>query len=116
MQINSVQQPTAFKGYLKFRYGRYINTRNITTVLYDYTNIVKSDKYHSAAFLMSDGLKYIIKYMSTPKSNLISNIIAADKDHKTIVDVDAIIVATNDKSTLQDDMQNHNMYYPGNGE
>ena len=60
MQINSVQQPTAFKGYLKFRYGRYINTRNIKTVLYDDTNI--------------------------------------------------------DKSTLQDDMQNHNMYYPGNGE
>ena len=42
---------------------------------------------------MSDGLKYIIKYLSKPKATLIENIINADKDHKTIVEIDPQIAA-----------------------
>lgn len=80
--INNIQ--TNFNGYLKFKTGRYVNTKNITTVLYDYPDLVANDKFHSSAFLMSDGLKYIIKYLSKPKATLIENIINADKDHKQL--------------------------------
>ena len=97
--INNIQ--TNFNGYLKFKTGRYVNTKNITTVLYDYHDLV--------AFLMSDGLKYIIKYLSKPKATLIENIINADKDHKTIVEIDAQIAAMDHKAKLFEEMQNQNM-------
>ena len=58
---------------------------------------------------MSDGLKYIIKYLSKPKATLIENIINADKDHKTIVEIDAQIVAMDHKAQLIEEMQNQNM-------
>lgn len=102
-------QQTNFNGYLKFNNARYINTKNITSVLYDYTNIVKSNKFHSSAFMMSDGLKYIIKYMSKPKTPLIQNIINADKDHKTIVEIDAQIAAMDCKDKLFEEMQTQNI-------
>ena len=105
--INNTQ--TNFNGYLKFKTGRYVNTKNITTVLYDYPDLVANDKFHSSAFLMSDGLKYIIKYLSKPKATLIENIINADKDHKTIVEIDAQIVAMDHKAQLFEEMQNQNM-------
>ena len=96
MNINPINNTqTNFNGYLKFKTGRYVNTKNITTVLYDYPDLVANDKFHSSAFLMSDGLKYIIKYLSKPKATLIENIINADKDHKTIVEIE--------------EMQNQNM-------
>lgn len=110
MNINPINNTqTNFNGYLKFKTGRYVNTKNITTVLYDYPDIVASNEFHSAAFLMSDGLKYILKYLNKPKAALIENIIKADKDHKTIVEIDAQIVAMDHKAKLYDEMQNQNM-------
>ena len=53
--------------------------------------------------------KYIIKYLSKPKATLIENIINADKDHKTIVEIDAQIVAMDHKAQLFEEMQNQNM-------
>ena len=110
MNINPINNTqTNFNGYLKFKTGRYVNTKNITTVLYDYPDLVANDQFHSSAFLMSDGLKYIIKYLSKPKATLIENIINADKDHKTIVEIDAQIVAMDHKAQLFEEMQNQNM-------
>lgn len=86
-----------------------LTQKNITTVLYDYPDLVANDKFHSSAFLMSDGLKYIIKYLSKPKATLIENIINADKDHKTIVEIDAQIAAMDHKAKLFEEMQNQNM-------
>ena len=104
MNINPINNTqTNFNGYLKFKTGRYVNTKNITTVLYDYPDLVANDKFHSSAFLMSDGLKYIIKYLNKPK------IINADKDHKTIVEIDAQIAAMDHKAKLFEEMQNQNM-------
>lgn len=110
MNINPINNTqTNFNGYLKFKTGRYVNTKNITTVLYDYPDLVTNDKFHSSAFLMSDGLKYIIKYLNKPKATLIENIINADKDHKTIVEIDAQIAAMDHKAKLFEEMQNQNM-------
>ena len=103
--INNIQ--TNFNGYLKFKTRRYVNTKNITTVLYDYPDLVANDKFHSSAFLMSDGLKYIIKYFKKKQYGLIS--IHADKDHKTIVEIDAQIAAMDHKAKLFEEMQNQNM-------
>lgn len=93
MQINPISntQQTNFKGYLKFQNNRLINTKNITSIIYDHPDInMLKEPTFSAAFLMNDGLKYCLKYLTPPVRTLIDNIILASSDF-TVIDVDALL-------------------------
>lgn len=112
MNISPVtnQQQTNFKGWLKFKNGRYINSNQITSVLYDYLSVYgkQNTDVHSTAFIMSDGLKYIVRYLTKPTNPLINRIIEANKSPEKIVEVPANIIATNKLDNLMDIMQYQN--------
>lgn len=97
--INNTQQ-TNFKGYLKFQGGRYIDTKNITSVLYDFTDVFFTNQpaKYSASFMMSDGFKYALQYLTKPANPLIENIIEANKDINKIVNIDALLFIDDKKS------------------
>lgn len=98
--INNTQQ-TNFKGYLKLQGGRYIDTKNITSVLYDFTDIFfeSQPKTYSASFMMSDGLQYALQYLTKPVKPLIENIMEANRNINNVVNIDALLFI-GEKKTL----------------
>lgn len=87
------QQQTNFKGWLKFQNNRHVNADQITSVLYDFPdiNIIKKPDVLSASFMMSDGLKYGIKYLTRPDNNLIQNILNAGSAKNEVVNINAVL-------------------------
>lgn len=97
MNINQSPQTPQFNGYLKLQGGRYINSKQITSVIYDYPDIYRAAKADtlSSAFAMTDGMIYGIQYLTKPIRSLIDNILIANKNDNTIVDVDAMLTTIN---------------------
>ena len=111
MNINKTSATPQFKGYLKLNGGRYINSKQITSVIYDNTRIygTRLTNSGSAEFAMTDGIIYKIQYLTKPVRSLIDNILHANKDDKTIVDIKALLLDINksiDKERGDIDAQN----------
>lgn len=110
MNVNSVNTTNPnFKGYLKFRTGQYINSKHITSILYDRTELVNHPKFHSAGFMMSDGLNYIVSYKTKPAKSLFESMLEANKSDDNIVNIDAAIAPTKVLSNIFDIIQEINM-------
>ena len=97
MNINKTSQTPQFKGYLRLNGGKYINSKQITSIIYDNPSAygTRHTAMPSAIFAMTDGLMYRIQYLSKPVKSLIDNILHANKDDNKIVDVEALLLDIN---------------------
>ena len=97
-----------FKGYLRFPTGQCVNSKQVTSILYDRIDLVNHPKYHSASFMMSDGFRYLLNYIEKPTKSLLASIMEANQSDLNTVYVPATLVLQKVPDNIQSTMQSMN--------
>lgn len=109
MNINPTSNANInFKGYLRFPTGQCVNSKQVTSILYDRIDLVNHPKYHSASFMMSDRLRYLLNYIEKPTKSLLASIMEANQSDLKTVYVPATLVPQKVPDNIQSTIQSMN--------